>query len=120
MYIKRLNKSIELHICMDRYDLRKENMDRFDVGLLWKLWLINIITVNCNAAILKESYQNQIPVQGLYNASDNVVILNVTNFKSSVYEDTKGWLVEFYNSWCGYCLRFAPVWKEFANDIYGK
>ncbi|XP_033345405.1 sulfhydryl oxidase 1-like [Bombus vosnesenskii] len=93
-------------------------MDRFDVSLLWKLWLISIIIVNCNAAVAKEPYQSQIPTQGLYNTSDNVVILNVTNFKSSVYEDTKGWLVEFYNSWCGYCLRFAPLWKDFANDIY--
>lgn len=93
-------------------------MNRFDVSLLWKLWLISIITVNCNAAVPKEPYQNQIPTQGLYNTSDDVVILNVTNFKSSVYEDTKSWLVEFYNSWCGYCLRFAPIWKDFANDIY--
>ncbi|OAD58661.1 Sulfhydryl oxidase 1, partial [Eufriesea mexicana] len=93
-------------------------MGRFDVDLLWKLWLISIIVVDCNAAVPKESYQSQIPAQGLYNASDNVVILNVTNFNSSVYGDTKGWLVEFYNSWCGYCFRFAPVWKDFANDIY--
>ncbi|XP_006623024.1 sulfhydryl oxidase 1-like [Apis dorsata] len=93
-------------------------MNRFDISLLWKLWLISIITVDCNAAVPKEPYQNQIPTQGLYNTSDDVVILNVTNFKSSIYEDTKSWLVEFYNSWCGYCLRFAPIWKDFANDIY--
>ncbi|CAK9828271.1 Sulfhydryl oxidase 1 [Anthophora retusa] len=93
-------------------------MGRFDVTLLLKVWLISIITVSCNAAATKELYRNQIPTQGLYNASDNVIILNVTNFKSSVYEDTKGWLVEFYNSWCGFCLRFAPVWKDFANNIY--
>ncbi|KOC60182.1 Sulfhydryl oxidase 1 [Habropoda laboriosa] len=93
-------------------------MERFDVTLLLKVWLISIITVNCNAATTKELYKNQIPTQGLYNASDNVIVLNVTNFKSSVYEDTKGWLVEFYNSWCGFCLRFAPVWKDFANNIY--
>ncbi|XP_076748622.1 sulfhydryl oxidase 2 [Xylocopa sonorina] len=93
-------------------------MDRLNIGLLLKLSLINIITVNCYAAVLNEPYQNPISSQGLYNASDSVVILNVTNFKSSIYEDTKGWLVEFYNSWCGFCLRFAPVWREFANDIY--
>lgn len=93
-------------------------MDRFYVGLILKLWLISAITLNCNAATVKEPYQSQIPTQGLYNASDNVVILNVTNFKSSVYEDTKGWLVEFYNSWCGFCFRFAPMWKEFASDVH--
>lgn len=95
-------------------------MERFGVDLLLRLWLIAIITVSCNAAVSKRSYDSQIPTQGLYNASDNVVILNATNFKSSVYRDTKGWLVEFYNSWCGFCFRFAPLWKQFANDIYGK
>lgn len=95
-------------------------MAPFVVNLILKLWLISAITVNCNAAVAKEPYQSQMPTQGLYNASDNVVVLNVTNFKSSVYGDTKGWLVEFYNSWCGFCFRFAPVWKDFANDVYGE
>ncbi|XP_076290507.1 sulfhydryl oxidase 1 [Lasioglossum baleicum] len=93
-------------------------MEYFDVGLLLKVYLISIITVNSNAAAVKEPYQSLIPTQGLYKASDNVVILNVTNFKSSVYGDDKGWLVEFYNSWCGFCFRFAPLWKAFANDVY--
>lgn len=92
-------------------------MEHFGISLLLKFYLIGIITVNCNAAVAKEPYQNL--AQGLYNASDNVIILNVTNFKQSVYGDTKGWLVEFYNSWCGFCFRFAPLWKTFASDIYG-
>ena len=91
-------------------------MEHFGICLLLKFYLIGIITVNCNAAVAKEPYQNL--AQGLYNASDNVIILNVTNFKQSVYGDTKGWLVEFYNSWCGFCFRFAPLWKTFASDIY--
>ncbi|XP_033335127.2 sulfhydryl oxidase 1 isoform X1 [Megalopta genalis] len=93
-------------------------MEYFDVGLFLKVYLITIITVNSNAASIKEPHESQILTQGLYNASDNVVILNVTNFKSSVYGDNKGWLVEFYNSWCGFCFRFAPLWKAFANDVY--
>lgn len=92
-------------------------MDYFGVGLTFKLCLISIITVNCNPAAVKESYESL--AQGLYDVNDNVTVLNVTNFKSSVYKDTKGWLVEFYNSWCGYCFRFAPLWKSFASDVYG-
>lgn len=84
--------------------------------LLFKLCLINVI-VNCHAAVQKDQYQSLLAGQGLYNASDNVVILNATNFKTSIYGDDKGWLVEFYNSWCGFCFRFAPTWKSFASNV---
>ncbi|XP_001602334.1 sulfhydryl oxidase 2 [Nasonia vitripennis] len=57
--------------------------------------------------------------QGLYNSSDFVTILDVKNFKSSVYNSRKTWLVEFYNSWCGFCHRFAPIWKDVAKSIHG-
>ncbi|XP_067009064.2 sulfhydryl oxidase 1 isoform X2 [Anabrus simplex] len=57
--------------------------------------------------------------QGLYANDSKVFVLNATNFRSSVYNTKNSWLVEFYNSWCGHCQRFAPVWKSFAADIYG-
>jgi thiol oxidase len=58
--------------------------------------------------------------EGLYSKSDLVVILNETNFKSSVYNSKTAWLVEFYNSWCGFCQRFAPIWKSLAMNVHGK
>ncbi|XP_011497032.1 PREDICTED: sulfhydryl oxidase 1-like [Ceratosolen solmsi marchali] len=57
--------------------------------------------------------------QGLYSANDLVIILNENNFKSSVYNSKRAWFVEFYNSWCGFCQRFAPVWKSLAKNIHG-
>jgi thiol oxidase len=57
--------------------------------------------------------------RGLYNSDDKVAVLNATNFKNSVYGTRNAWIVEFYNSWCGFCHRFAPVWKSLATDIYG-
>jgi thiol oxidase len=57
--------------------------------------------------------------RGLYNSDDKVTVLNVTNFKQSVYGTRNAWIIEFYNSWCGFCHRFAPVWKSLATDIYG-
>ncbi|EFN87085.1 sulfhydryl oxidase 1 [Harpegnathos saltator] len=66
----------------------------------------------------RDQYQSLIGSQGLYNASDDVMILNATNFKTTIYGSTKGWLVEFYNSWCGFCYRFAPTWKALASDIF--
>ena len=57
--------------------------------------------------------------RGLYNSDDKVTVLNATNFKKSVYGTSNAWIIEFYNSWCGFCHRFAPVWKSLASDIYG-
>lgn len=87
-----------------------------NIILLYIVIICKYVTV---VAIQDDQYQSY-PAQGLYNASDNVVVLNATNFKTSVYGDSKGWLVEFYNSWCGFCYRFAPTWKAFASDVYCK
>lgn len=57
--------------------------------------------------------------RGLYNSDDKVTVLNATNFKNTVYGTSNAWIIEFYNSWCGFCHRFAPVWKSLALDIYG-
>ncbi|KAJ3661102.1 hypothetical protein Zmor_005518 [Zophobas morio] len=53
----------------------------------------------------------------LYTPADNIKILDVSNFKEKVENSTSAWLVEFYASWCGDCQRFAPKWKDFANDV---
>lgn len=92
------------------------------IGTSLKLWLMNVLIINCNGAVVpfKDHYQTLIGGQGLYNASDDVVILNATNFKTNIYGSTKSWLVEFYNSWCGFCYRFAPTWKALASDILCK
>ncbi|CAB3377480.1 Hypothetical predicted protein [Cloeon dipterum] len=55
---------------------------------------------------------------GLYDANDKMELLSNLTFRAAVYEKQKIWLVEFYNSWCGFCQRFAPVWKEFAAGVH--
>lgn len=67
----------------------------------------------------QKKYQHLIDGQGLYTADDDVEILTVKNFKSNVYGQKNAWLIEFYNSWCGFCQRFAPSWKALASDIRG-
>lgn len=57
--------------------------------------------------------------RGLYNSDDKVTVLNSTSFKTSVFGTKNAWIIEFYNSWCGFCHRFAPVWKSLAANIYG-
>lgn len=59
------------------------------------------------------------PAVGLYNASDRVFVLTVDNFDQTVYNQTHATEVEFYNSFCGFCRRFAPLYKEYAQNLYG-
>jgi len=66
-----------------------------------------------------KSMKDVISGSGLYNKSDKVSILNATTFASTVCDSKQAWIVEFYNSWCGHCIRYAPTWKEFAASVYG-
>lgn len=58
------------------------------------------------------------PAVGLYNASDRVLVLTANNFDQIVYNQTHATEVEFYNSFCGFCKRFAPIYKEYSKDLY--
>lgn len=55
-------------------------------------------------------------VQGLYSPQDDVEILTSLNFRERVFNQPHASVVEFYNSWCGFCQRFAPSWKALATD----
>lgn len=58
--------------------------------------------------------------KGLYSPTDKVAVLTADNFNENVYGSTSAWLVQFYNSWCGHCIKFSPIWKALAADIYSK
>lgn len=79
-----------------------------------------IIKVNYNeAASVDESGGPKTP-SGLYAATDRVALLTVNNFNENVYNSSSAWLVQFYNSWCGHCIKFSPIWKQLAASIYRK
>lgn len=60
---------------------------------------------------------NPVPM-GLYNpATDDVVVLTKDNFLKTVTGSPTLWFIEFYNSWCGHCMTFAPTYKELATDL---
>lgn len=65
----------------------------------------------------QKKYQHLINGQGLYSDDDDVEILTKNTFNARVYNQPNAWIVEFYNSWCGFCQRFAPSWKALASDI---
>lgn len=56
--------------------------------------------------------------QSLYDNNDKVFVLTSHNFYQSVFNQPYGSNVEFYNSFCGFCRNFAPIYKEFAEDVY--
>lgn len=56
---------------------------------------------------------------GLYDETDLVEILDYTNFNKKVLESTTSYVIEFYNVYCGHCIRFSGPWKEFALEIHG-
>lgn len=55
---------------------------------------------------------------GLYSGDDKVLILSASNLHQNVYEQNHATEVEFYNSFCGFCKRFAPIYKKYAADLY--
>lgn len=82
--------------------------------------VLNVIRVsNCGSLSIFEQkkYKRQTDGQGLYSFKDDVEILTIDNFKSEIYGNQRAFLVEFYNSWCGHCQRFAPSWKALATDV---
>ncbi|XP_076091169.1 sulfhydryl oxidase 1-like [Mytilus galloprovincialis] len=72
------------------------------------LWIL--LTLKCTICLGDE---------GLYKSSDNVVILTNDSFYPAVLGSENAWIIEFYNSWCGHCINFAPKWKEFATNTKG-
>lgn len=58
--------------------------------------------------------------QALYGPEDDVVVLNAGNLNKTIYGTKNAWLVEFFSSWCGHCIHFAPIYKSFATEVKGE
>ena len=57
----------------------------------------------------------------LYSKSDKgITLINYSNFESTIINSTYSWMVEFYSSWCGHCIRFAPTFKQLGEHVKGK
>ncbi|KAI8514491.1 thiol oxidase [Branchiostoma belcheri] len=52
----------------------------------------------------------------LYSEEDAVVRLEAATLNRTIYNVPNLFIVEFYSSWCGHCINFAPTWKALARD----
>lgn len=82
------------------------------INICLKIYFTLYLVICIQSAVIKQQNDN-----GLYSPDDNVVILTVNNFNTTIFGSHKPWIVEFYSSWCGFCQRFASHWKVFAKDV---
>nr|XP_020139930.1 sulfhydryl oxidase 1 [Microcebus murinus] len=53
----------------------------------------------------------------LYSPSDPLTLLQADTVRGAVLDSRSAWAVEFFASWCGHCIAFAPTWKALASDV---
>lgn len=76
------------------------------------------VPLNRYESLMKKQSEPVNEELGLYDDKDKVVKLTVGNFNESVLEQNRATLVEFYNTYCGHCRRFAPTYKQVAEQLY--
>ncbi|XP_008061557.1 sulfhydryl oxidase 1 isoform X2 [Carlito syrichta] len=57
------------------------------------------------------------PRSALYSPSDPLTLLRADSVRHAVLGSRSAWAVEFFASWCGHCIAFAPIWKALAKDV---
>ncbi|KAK2120648.1 hypothetical protein P7K49_002034 [Saguinus oedipus] len=57
----------------------------------------------------------------LYRAGEDAVwVLDSGSVRGATANSSAAWLVQFYSSWCGHCVGYAPTWRALAGDVRGE
>ena len=88
-----------------------ETMDLSDLPLV--ILLLMFLSGN-----IIQSMSNHKKAVSLYNANDTILQLDYSNINATLFGKDTAFFVEFYSSWCGHCIHFAPQWRKLAADTY--
>ncbi|XP_006900700.1 PREDICTED: sulfhydryl oxidase 2 [Elephantulus edwardii] len=54
----------------------------------------------------------------LYHPGEDAVwVLDSGSVRGATANSSAAWLVQFYSSWCGHCIGYAPTWRALAGDV---
>lgn len=90
-----------------------------------KIRIANIYYLNYIVILLSYNFSisSSSPIESqlsLYNSSDHVTLLDVDSLNSGLFLRQHAWLLQFYSAYCGHCIAFSPLFKEFAVNISGE
>ena len=94
-----------------------KNYKLYFLFIIAYLTILNLKSINSFTIGKRRPYKEN---EGLYNRSDKVNELYEHDYKCNVYGNPKVRVIEFYYSWCGFCQKFAPIYKSLAENISGE
>jgi thiol-disulfide isomerase/thioredoxin len=102
---KRFENSVRIWAEKDKNKLQ---MASSTVRLIVMIAFASYSSVNGFALTMPVLYTGQEP---------GLTIIDSKSLNRTMFNQSHAIVFEFYNSWCGHCARFAPVWKQFAGEV---
>ncbi|EDV54213.1 sulfhydryl oxidase 1 [Drosophila erecta] len=85
---------------------------------LLKALLYGLLLVSPSELLARPNDRKSANEASLYSDTDNVIMLDIESLRPALSLRNSSKLVQFLNSFCGDCHRFAPIFKTLARDLY--